>query len=210
MIWEFTARFPGTAKSHWYLSDGGHFENLGAYELLRRRLKRIIIIDAEADADYTYSGLLLLIRKARIDFGASIEFLDKTQIQALVACEYWHLFGTLEDLRRSSDHVGYSKAHVSLALVKYADGSEGKLIYVKPTLTGDESRDILNYHGTHPDFPHESTLDQFFDEAQWESYRNLGLSIAIDLFEPNRGTSEGWSPADLLCEPKVSGMKSNG
>ena len=63
------------------------------------------------------------------------------------------------------------------ATVTYRDGSEGLIVYVKASLTGHEPADVLQYHATHPDFPHETTADQFFDEAQWESYRRLGECV---------------------------------
>ena len=50
--------------------------------------------------------------------------------------------------------------------------------------TGREPVDLLEYHTSHPNFPHETTVDQFFDEAQWESYRRLGEYIAEVLFGP--------------------------
>jgi hypothetical protein len=56
------------------------------------------------------------------------------------------------------------------------------LLYLKATVTGDESPDVAHYHATRPEFPHESTGDQFFDEAQWESYRQLGEHLATPLF----------------------------
>ncbi len=51
-------------------------------------------------------------------------------------------------------------------------------------MVGDEPADVLRYHSSHPSFPHESTAEQFFDEAQWESYRRLGQHIAEKLFAP--------------------------
>ena len=57
-------------------------------------------------------------------------------------------------------------------------------MYVKATLRGDEPVDVLEYHGSHPDFPHESTANQFFDEAQWESYRRLGEHIGSKVLSP--------------------------
>ena len=57
------------------------------------------------------------------------------------------------------------------------------ILHLKATLTGDESGDAQNYYATHPDFPHESTGDQVFEEPQWESYRKLGQHIASPLFE---------------------------
>ena len=98
------------------------------------------------------------------------------------------MFTTLERLRRGpwnssnaraalsaeSDRREYSHAHAALARVTYRDGSVGRIVYVKASLTGNEPADVLQYHAAHPDFPHETTSDQFFDEAQWESYRRLG------------------------------------
>lgn len=180
---EFLARFPGTARKHWYLSDGGHFENLGGYELIRRRPSVIVIVDAEQDTDYEFGGLANLIRKARLDFEAEIEFLDGDQLDSLFkpGSDLRKSLGTLEDLRRES-HAGLSQVHAALARVTYSSpAATSRLIYIKPTLTGDEPTDVLEYHRSHPDFPHEPTSDQFFDEAQWESYRRLGDHIAEKL-----------------------------
>jgi hypothetical protein len=204
MLGELLARFPGTARRHWYLSDGGHFENMGGYELLRRRLPFIVIVDGEMDADFTYGGLANLVRKARIDFGAEVRFLTEEQLDEAVAQDVRPYIGTLAQLRRgewkdtledeSKPHGrlekpgrdGFSLAHAALARVTYASEPDPKayswLLYVKPTLTGREPVDILEYHAAHPIFPHEPTIDQFFDEAQWESYRRLGEYIADVLF----------------------------
>jgi hypothetical protein len=197
---ELLARFPGTARRHWYLSDGGHFENMGGYELVRRRLDRIVIVDGEQDAESGFEGLANLIRKARLDFGAEIEFLDEDALDDKVDSSIRREFGTLEQLKRGkwkeyekpgsegrrgelleAGPAGLSLAHVALARITYASASEAHeswLLYIKPTLTGDEPADLIEYHKNHAAFPHESTLDQFFDEAQWESYRKLGQHIS--------------------------------
>jgi hypothetical protein len=205
LLSEFLSRFYGTSRARWYLSDGGHFENMGAYELIRRRLARILVIDAEADPDYTFDGLSDLIRKARLDFGAEIEFLSEKDIEACVPQAHRRLFGTLEQLRRGKwsrepvkdrlvdrlrltveepvDEARHSLAHAALARVTFVDepGWEGWLLYIKPTLVGDEPTDIVQYHRAHFPFPQETTADQFFDEAQWESYRMLGYHIGVDV-----------------------------
>lgn len=207
LLLELVARFPGTARSRWYLSDGGHFENLGAYELIRRRLPSIVVIDAEADPDYTYHGLADLMRKARIDFGAEIEFLDESELDDEVHPDVRRYFGTLEQLRRGdwaevpvnrldseqrfrrsdrlvgADPRRFSLAHAALARVTYEDPQgESWFVYIKPTLLGSEPADLVEYHENHPSFPHETTIDQFFEEAQWESYRKLGLEIGSRVF----------------------------
>ena len=207
---ELLARFHGTARQWWPLSDGGHFENLGGYELIRRRLPMIVIIDAEADPDYTFEGLSNLVRKARLDFGAEIKFLSEEELDhKQFPPEIRKNFGTLEQLRRGvwveepiDDPIvpatlkrrrrsispvnmeALSLAHAALAEVTYTDtGEKCRLVYLKPTLIGDESADVHRYHTEHASFPHESTLQQFFDEAQWESYRKLGEHIATKIFQ---------------------------
>ncbi len=201
---EFLGNLRGTGDRLWNLSDGGHFENLGGYELIRRRLPLIVLIDAEQDADYKFSGLADLIRKARLDFGAEIEFVDPRALKEHVTdpgC--LDCYGTLGQLRRlapsdSKDQASsvwlerpanreaLSQAHAAIAQVTYADGNTPPswLVYVKATLTGDEPVDVLEYHSTHADFPHESTANQFFDEPQWESYRRLGEHIGGKVLTP--------------------------
>ncbi|HYB43132.1 MAG TPA: hypothetical protein VEL75_15240, partial [Candidatus Methylomirabilis sp.] len=216
---EFLSRFYGTSRRQWYLSDGGHFENMGGYELIRRRLARIVLVDAEADPEYTFEGLANFVRKARLDFGAEIEFLSEQGLDAAVPPSHRQLFGTLEQLRRGKwgqepvkerlidrlrlsvdepvDEARHSLAHAALARVTFADdpGWAGWLLYLKPTLIGDEPTDVVQYHRGHRSFPQETTGDQFFDEAQWESYRMLGYHIALDVFGAGVPAAVGVTPA---------------
>jgi len=212
---EFLGRFRGTVRRYWYLTDGGHFENLGGYELIRRRLPLIVLVDAGADPDYEFADLANLIRKARLDFNAEIEFIDLdadkdfSKARSLANTQFRSIdekyFGTLEQLRpaqwtaetipthfpqpklfkNSGPKVEFSLAHAAIARVKYLDDTtndEHYLILIKPTLTGDEPEDLANYHSANPTFPHQTTAEQFFDEAQWESYRRLGQHIAECVF----------------------------
>jgi hypothetical protein len=226
LLSEFLSRFYGTSRARWFLSDGGHFENMGGYELIRRRLARILLVDAEADPRYTFEGLANLVRKARLDFGAEIAFLAAEELDATVPRSHRYLFGSLEQLRRGRwsqepiddqvtgrgrhsvddpiDQTRTSLAHAALARVTYEDepGRMGWLVYLKPTLIGDESADLAQYHRTHPAFPQETTGDQFFDEAQWESYRRLGFLIARDVFGAGRATAEA-PPAGALTPREI-------
>jgi hypothetical protein len=147
-----------------YLSDGGHFENLAVYELIRRRCRYIIAGDAEQDEGMVLEGLGGLVRKCRVDFGVEIA-IETSQI-------------------RTKDQQGLSQAHCAVGRIKYSDdrAEDGCLIYLKSSLTGDEDPDILQYKAQHSAFPHESTGDQFFDESQLESYRALGQHIVTQAF----------------------------
>ena len=72
---------------------------------------------------------------------------------------------------------------------------DGILLYVKPSLVGDEPIDIYNYAATNQMFPHESTGDQWFSESQFESYRMLGLHTIEWIYKQQGETSEQVPPA---------------
>ncbi len=189
LISEWIARYPGPWEQFWYISDGGFFENLATYELIRRRVPRIIVTDGGADPSYQFEDLANLTRKARIDFDACIEPFDSEDIKRLPKTVQ-DLVGTkLGDLKAIIGEDGTIATpplkHAMLFWVKYqtAPHRRSVLLYLKATVTGDETTDILQYQASNPEFPHEATGDQFFDEAQWESYRQLGEHMASALFE---------------------------
>ena len=147
------------ANPYVYLSDGGHFENLGLYEMVARRAAFIVVSDAGCDSHYTFEDLGNAIRKIRIDLGIVIDFPQGVPIDA--------------------EHAGKGNHHGAVGIIRYSaiDGAveDGALVYLKATLSGDESIDVRNYGAAHPDFPHESTVNQWFGESQFESYRTLGI-----------------------------------
>jgi hypothetical protein len=147
------------------VSDGGHIENLGVYELLRRRCRFIIAVDGEADPEVRCGSLTTLMRFAKIDLGVTLD-LDPKKI-------------------REGD--GPIKDHWVVGTIDYGGGEKGTLLYLKSSLTGDESPDVLAYHANNPAFPHESTADQFFSEAQLEVYRALGEHITQGVFKEAEG-----------------------
>lgn len=208
LLHELLARFPGTQSRHWYLTDGGHFENTGAYELIRRRAPIIIVSDAGADECCEFSDLGGLVRKARNDFLADITFLTRDELERVLSPNARRYIGTLEELRGVTTDTGRRTVgkYAALALVRYEERAPASLLlYVKPGMLndGDEPMDVAQYAATHVGFPHESTGDQFFDEAQWESYRCLGEHIGKSLFydEPDTpAVGTGWSPARIWNE----------
>jgi choline dehydrogenase-like flavoprotein len=189
LISECIARYPGPWEKFWYISDGGFFENLAGYELIRRRVPRMIICDGGADPTYEFGDFANLVRKARIDFDADIEpFEFQEGNDPRVPAGVRQHLGSLADLKPPMDAdgniTGPSKAHAALFWVRYKTGPArpSLLLYIKASLSGNESADVVNYHVTHPEFPHESTGDQIFEEDQWESYRQLGEQIASEVF----------------------------
>jgi hypothetical protein len=142
-----------------YLSDGGHFDNTGIYELVRRRCRLIVLVDASEDGRRGFDDLGRAIRQCRIDFGVEIR-IDLAALR-----------GSGPDLPA----CGHARGEIL-----YGSGAaEGELLYIKPTMCAArrEPVDVLNYSSIHPRFPHQSPADQFFDESQFESYRQLGLHL---------------------------------
>jgi hypothetical protein len=154
-----------------YLTDGGHIENLGIYELLRRHCRLIIVIDAEADPDMNFNSFVALQRHAFIDLGVLVH-LSWSAIRDATRAASEKVMAT--------DGVARNKApegpHVALGTIDYpGDPTPGILLYVKSSLTGDENDYIVDYKRRCPKFPHETTADQFFSEEQFEVYRALGF-----------------------------------
>jgi hypothetical protein len=159
-----------------YLSDGGHFDNLGLVEMVRRRCRFIVVVDAGADPGYGFADLANAVRRIRIDLGVRVE-LDAIDI--------------------STARQGSGNPHCLTGTIHYdqVDGGSavGTLVYLKPALSGDEPVDVRNYAADHPAFPHESTINQWFSEAQFESYRMLGRLTVTTLC----GGEQFASPRDL-------------
>jgi len=208
-----TPNFPGLSLLHELLgsvddasryvnlSDGGHFDNMGLYELVRRRCKYIIVCDSEADPEMKFEGMGRAVAKCRLDFGAEID-LD------------------LRPLRIGED--GYSAAHCVVGTIQYpapmeemedygvdgprgceclqepsGDAYQGIIVYLKSSLVGDEPADLLAYKLRHAVFPHDMTGDQWFTETQFESYRRLGHHVALSALQPALSPRETRLPSHV-------------
>lgn len=68
------------------ISDGGHFENLGIYDVVRRYVRFIICSDPGADPQFAFGDLGNAIDRCRRDFGIEIKTKAQTHI-APVALE---------------------------------------------------------------------------------------------------------------------------
>lgn len=158
-----------------YVSDGGHFENLGIYELVRRRCRYIIASDAGCDPHYTFEDLGNAIRKCQIDLGIEIS-IDPAPIVPDPA-------------------TGNSRFHCMVGRIHYEQrdpvATPGYLLYIKASLTGNEPTDIKQYRAEHGAFPHESTGDQWYSESQFESYRKLGEHVAGQALQQARDDAGG-------------------
>lgn len=147
------------------LSDGGHFDNLGLYEVVLRRCRHVVVCDAGRDPACGFGDLGNAIRKIRIDFGINITFRDQIAIHSRDA---------------GTPGLYCAIGAIDYAAVDGADVAPGWLLYVKPALDGELAPvpyDVYSYAQESKTFPHETTTDQWFDESQFESYRALGEHI---------------------------------
>jgi hypothetical protein len=165
-----------------YLSDGGHFEDFGLYEMVRRRCRLIVVVDGGQDAERGFEDLGNAVRKIWIDLGVRIAF-DQSKL-----------------LQAEKDAKSAGIPYFAVATVTYVsdptvpvqiDGQtmqkppEGRILYLKPVVRGDEeAADVIAYKRAHTAFPDQTTLNQWFDESQLESYRRLS-HLMIDRIVKN-------------------------
>lgn len=199
MQWsELTATYD-TAAPYCLLSDGGHFENTGVYPLIGRKLPFILLVDCGADPQYRFDDLQKLIRRARIDHDAEITFYDSVQAAALFPASKGPQLCILSP-KQMSDNT--SARGVMLARIQYNDDSFGTLLVIKPNLHDDLPLDMAVYARENPNFPQQPTADQFFDEAQWESYQRLGLDFGLQLTDQWLATLPNWKKRVKAVHPK--------
>jgi Patatin-like phospholipase len=165
LFWELTGNT--NDQCPWvYLSDGGHFENLGLYEMVLRRCRFIVLTDGGCDPKFNFDDLGNAIRKIRTDLGVPIEIKSRDMYP-----------------RPQPGQPLISGSYVATATIRYSaidkDATDGVLIYLKPSVYDEDylPRDVYNYSQSSETFPHESTSDQFFSESQFESYRALGRHV---------------------------------
>lgn len=182
-------RYTNARNNHVYLSDGGHCgDNLGLLPLLKRRLKFIIASDAECDPEHLFNSLNNSIRRAYVDENIKVSI-------------------CLDDLEPDID--GFTHKHYTIGRIFYPDRPWQKswLLVIKNTMTGGESSPIRNYKKKSPEFPHETTADQFFSEEQFEAYRSLGREACAEIWDKCREVFSStewlqnpWSCLDHFCE----------
>jgi hypothetical protein len=137
-----------------YVSDGGHFENLGLVELIRRRCTHIMCFDASLDTNGEALDIGRAIALARSDLGAEIE---------------------LDPSSTLSDGTGVSGSMVAVGHVRYPDGQKATLIFTRAALTRTASWDLRSFSKRDRRFPNHSTRQQVFNDEQFQAYRSLGF-----------------------------------
>jgi hypothetical protein len=167
-------------STYCYLTDGGHFENTALYSLVERGCRYIVLADNAADPKPCFADLGNAIRRCRIDFQTEIQ-LDITPF-----------IKELKEARFATEHYAVGRIIYSGERVKALGWSDtsleartGVIVYIRPTILKNDNdlpADVRQYKLENEGFPQQTTVDQWFDEAQFESYRQLGYHCAMAAF----------------------------
>lgn len=170
----------GTDRPFVFLSDGGHFENLGLYEMVRRRCQLIVVADASADPKYLGGDLARAVQLVRLDFGVRITFHDPSPALAdrtapeSIAGRGHHDLGTPEPANAAARSPWRARVGTIHYAERFDGAGDGVVLVLKPAVFSGDPVDVRNERNRSKRFPHESTANQWFSESQFEAYRMLG------------------------------------
>jgi len=189
-------------NSDWLeLTDGGHFENTGIYELVRRGVRTIIFADGSTDPEISLQSFANVLEKIYIDFNVTVTFpKDRGELHFINLMK-----GTGEPRDSIAERLQFAKAGFAIGRIRYpgdpADAPSGYLIYIKSTMTRELPAALYSYKATNPLFPSESLADQFFSEQQFEAYRALGFALTSAMLDQAKGP-EKWGDALSAAPPE--------
>lgn len=192
-------------SSYCYLTDGGHFDNTGLYSLVERGCRFIVLIDCAADPEPCFQDLGDAIRRCRIDFGTEIDLnieplMKNPEKEKVKKAESGFIVGTLNYSRKHADMLGGN----ILGQGEDEKSRTGIIIYFKPSIIGMETADVQQYAIENGNFPQQTTANQWFDEAQFESYRRLGQIAAERAFSDLEPVSQAKNRAELLSDDIIT------
>jgi hypothetical protein len=165
----------GRLGTYCYLTDGGHFDNTGIYALVERGCRYIVVSDCGADPQSTFDDIGNAIRRCRIDFGTEIDLRVDRFLARDDATATGRTHVVIGTITYQADHLrmlGLDPAVV-----------DGRIIWIKPTISAINAADVRQYKMANREFPQQSTANQWYDESQFESYRRLGYESALQAFD---------------------------
>lgn len=141
-------------RDYVYVSDGGHWENLGLAELLQRRCTEVIVVDASGDPGL--GDISRAMSVARAEAGVEFDFDPSCTIAG-------------ED--------GLAESPVKAGSFRYHDGLEGHIYYIRCVLWKDAPSDLRLFAERERPFPNHPTSNQFLSGELFDAYRALGWSV---------------------------------
>jgi hypothetical protein len=158
-------------------TDGGHYDNLGLVEMLRRRCKRIYCIDASGAGPPLDDTLAAAIRLAREELGIEITLKDSPLDLVPGGRDALQPKDVLAELNKR-----LSKNAVTIGMITYPEVAghpeeDGDLVFAQAVLTPEMPYQLLDFSQEDPTFPWDSTADLWFNSSQFDSYQQLGHVI---------------------------------
>jgi hypothetical protein len=160
----------GTKRDYVYVSDGGHWENLGLTELLRRRCSYVIVVDASGDPGLGDIGRAMSVARAEI----GVEF-------------------ELDPSPTIAGDDGLAASPISIGTYRYADGTEGTIYYARSVLWGRAPSDLRLFAEREQLFPNHPTSNQFLSGELFDAYRALGWAVGDALASKLTLPPERWA-----------------
>jgi hypothetical protein len=183
-----------------HVSDGGHYENLGLVEALRRKCRTIYVIDASGDAPPTAGTFGAALRLAHDELGVRIEPEEGFDLFDLVPGS-GQPFEPKDPLAALNARL--CKRGVVTMRITYPEESglapdqrTGVLVLAKAVLWPQLPYELLAYAASNPVFPHDSTADQWFDEGKFSSYKRLGHELGLRCLSLGEHTGDPSESAD--------------
>jgi hypothetical protein len=159
-----------------YITDGGHYDNLGLIEALRRKPDRIYVLDASADPEDTFRALGLAIATARMDLDCEVTFDPRV----------------MRRMKQERSEAAWGIGDYKFADVNGERGAAGKIYLAKVVMVNELPWDVETYAATNPEFPRTSTVNQLYGEFDLESYRVLGREVTRKLLNHIDREEQDW------------------
>jgi hypothetical protein len=141
-----------------YVTDGGHYENLGLVELLRRGCTEIFCFDASGGTSMSALGDAIALARSELEVEIKIDPSPLVEDEESRLAEQACVEGT----------------------ITYPNGRKGVLIYARSVVTESAPYDVQAFRQSDKAFPHHSTADQLYTDQKFEAYRALGGHIGRD------------------------------
>lgn len=174
-----------------YVTDGGHWENLGLVELIRRGCTEIYVLSAAGDGSRSFSTAGEALALAREQFGVDIE-IELTPLRARAGEDPPKEGRQLLDLENDQAERSFAPSPYAIGWFTYDNGVRARILFIEANLTDDLAWDVHSHAERHAVFPDDSTANQLFNHRQFEAYRRLGIHQAEAGAE-----SEDWAAAEL-------------
>ena len=182
LLWAEAAGRLSYRDTWMYVTDGGHYENLGLVEALRRGARHIVVLDASGDKAHTWSTLGGAMTLARADAGVEIE-LDPSSM-------------TRGGHGLAEGQVVRPWAHGTFRRPQPVDGlpEEGEIWVCKLGWWAGAPWDVRAYAKSHSTYPCDPTLEQLYDASEFEAYHQLGAAAVLAAAEQCAPPLK-WSPS---------------